>query len=332
MNRHNLKFLAGAAGALIALLIAVQLGKRDAVPDNELLFPELRDRINDVTTLTITRAGDESPTVISKSSDNWVITSRDDYPADTGKLKQLMLQISAAKIIERKTSNPELHGRLGLRDPAIDGSKGTRLQVAGADLNYDVVVGNVAQPGSRYVRKFEDAQSWLIDEDPDVPDSTAEWMVKDIVDLKSGDVRSVTIVHADGEEIRIGRESAEVTDFDVADIPDGRELSYATVANGIAGALAALKLDDVRKGGAIEENSVSTIFETFAGERVVVLTNKEDGGSWISVSAAPGEDPEGIAASVNERTAGWQFKIADYKANQLTRRWDDILKAETEDK
>jgi hypothetical protein len=31
-----------------------------------------------------------------------------------------------------------------------------------------------------------------------------------------------------------------------------------------------------------------------------------------------------------ERTSGWQFRIADYKANLLVRRWDDILKAKPE--
>jgi len=319
MNKHHLKILAGAAAALILLLVAMPSGKRDAVTGNDLLFPALRDKVNDVTVLTVTRAGDENATVIRKTSDNWVVESRDDYPADIGKIKELLLQLADAKTIERKTSNPELYSRLGVSDPAMALSDGTRLQVSGNEVDYDIVIGNVAQPGSRYVRKFADSQSWLIDKDPALPDSATDWMVRDIVDLKSSDVRAVTIMQADGEEIRISRESTDVANFDVANIPDGRELSYATVANSIAGTLAALTLDDVRQGGALEENVVTTTFETFAGASVVVLTSKEDDESWISLS--------GTSAALTE---GWQYKIADYKADQLTRRWDDILKAEPE--
>ena len=39
-----------------------------------------------------------------------------------------------------------------------------------------------------------------------------------------------------GETIVIEKSEREQTDFDVSGIPDGRELTYATVGNGIAGA------------------------------------------------------------------------------------------------
>ena len=330
MNRNNMKILAGVAVALITLLIVLQYGKTGAVTGNELLFPALREKVNDVTAVVITRAGEEKPTVIRKTPDNWVVESRDNYPADIGKLRELLLQLADAKTIEQKTSNPDLYGQLGVSDPALDGSKGARLQISGNEVDYDIVIGNVAQPGTRLVRKFADSQSWLVDKDPALPDSAAGWMVKDIVDLQSTDIQAVTITHPDGEEIRVSREAAEVTDFDVVDIPDGRELSYATVANGIAGALATLTFDDVRKGNAFEEKIATATFETFAGARVVVLVGKENDESWISLIASSDDDAEGSAQSINARVEGWQYKIADYKVNQLMRRWDDILKAEGE--
>ena len=331
MNKSNLKILAGTTIALIAVLLALQFSSRDStLNDDGLLFQDLRDRINDVTTLTITRAGDAGVTVIHRTADNWVIASRDNYPVDIARIRQLLLQIAAAKMVEQKTSDPDLYSQLGVQDPAIEGSKGTRIQVSGPDVSYDLIVGNVAQPGYRYVRKFEVSRSWLIDKDPGIPGSPAEWLVRDIIDIKSADVRSVTIRHPDGEEIRMSKDSADAPEFAVVNIPDGRELSYATVANGIGGALNALTLDDVRKGVAIETDAVSTTYETFAGNRIVVLTNEEDGESWIALTVAPGDDADTDAASLNERVQGWQFRIADYKANQLTRRWEDILKAETE--
>lgn len=333
MMNKNLRILAGVTALLIAVLFAVQLGDRSQPGADALLFPDLRSRINDATTLTITRADDEDATVIRKTADAWVNESRDDYRVDVGKLRELLLALSEAKTIEQKTANPDRYGQLGVGDPANEGSKGTRLQVAGDGLLLDLIVGNVAQPGYRYARRFDDTQSWLIDKDPSIPASTADWLVKDIVDIKADTVRSVTITHPDGEEIRISKASAEQTDYDVADIPADRELSYATVANGIAGALNALAFDDVRKGDAFAGDAVTTAFETFDGERITVLSREEDGTNWIMLSAASGAIEDGAendAAAINEQVAGWQFTIAAYKANQLTRRWEDILKAPPE--
>ena len=35
--------------------------------------------------------------------------------------------------------------------------------------------------------------------------------------------------------------------------------------------------------------------------------------------------------AIQARTNSWAYRIADYKANLLTRRWVDILKAESTD-
>jgi hypothetical protein len=327
MNSGNLKILAGATIVLVGVLAVSQYDGGDSDRVDELLFPALREQINEATTISVTRAGEHGEVVIRKTADTWVNASRNDYPADVGKIRQLLLQLSEAKLTEQKTANAEHYGQLGVQDPAEEGSKGTRLKISGEALSFDVVLGNVAQPGYRYARKFDETQSWLIDEDPTIPANAADWLVKDLVDIKADAIRSVTIRHPDGEEIRIGKESAEQTDFDVADIPAGRELSYATVANSIAGALNALTFDDVRAGDALAGDTVSTTFETFDGDRIEVLATGEEDGDWISIRAASADSESEAAAAINDRTQGWQFRIAGYKADQLSRRWDDILQA-----
>lgn len=349
MTRSNLKILAIACVALVLVLIALQTNDDDTSAGGRLLFPELESDINEITSVTVTRSGDEEPTVIRRQADKWIVASRNDYTADVGKLRQLLLALADAKIVERKTSNAEYYGQLGVDDPAMEDSQGVLLELQGAEADYKLIVGNAAQAGYRYVRIADDSQSWLIDKNPQIPASAGDWLLGNIVDIKSAAVRSVTISHPDGEEIRIGRESAETSDFDVLNIPDGRELSYDTVANGIAGALNALNLDDVRKGDAFEADVVTTTFDTFDGTRIVVETMKSDDGNWISLRAiaddqdvaAEGvaEDGEKIegeaavdvesAAEINARVEGWQYRIPEYKANQLTRRFEDILKAES---
>lgn len=331
MNKYNLKVLAAVAVLLVAILIALQFGGQESGTNGKLLYPDLKSKINNITSLTVTRAGPENPVEIRKDADSWVVASRDNYPLDIAKLRQLLLQIADAKIVERKTSNPDLYAQLGVQDPAIEGSTGVRLKLSGDDVDYDLIIGSVAQGSFRYVRVADEAQSWLIDRNADIPDTPGAWLVRNIVDIKSADIHSASISHPDGEEIRISKESVDATDFDVANIPEGRELSYATVANGIAGVLNALTLDDVRKGDAFDATATSTTFETFDGTRIVVRTEKTGDNSWITLQAfATGDaaDASDSVASINARVSGWQFKIPDYKASQLTRRWKDLLKAE----
>ena len=147
MNKNNLKILAAIAVALVATLIAMQFGGRDSVTNGRLLYPKLKSEINDISNVTVTRAGADGVTVISKESDNWVIASRDDYPVSIAKLRQLLLQIADAKIVEQKTSNPDLYGQLGVQDPDIEGSKGTLLQLNGDSVQYELVIGNAADSG-----------------------------------------------------------------------------------------------------------------------------------------------------------------------------------------
>ena len=122
------------------------------------------------------------------------------------------------------------------------------------------------------------------------------------------------------------KSSADDVDFAVADIPEGRELSYPTVANGIAGALNGLELEDVREalGG---EPIARTRVTTFDGLQVEVTAYRDgDEPVWFALAASSESGDNDAAAAINAVTAGREFRIPDFRSNQLLRRWDDILK------
>lgn len=400
MSSRNVKILAFVVLALFVTLFALNRTDRsDAPRGSQMLFPEIKSRLNDVNVVTITDADGTITLQREADSDSstgrWVSSSHDGYPADTGKLRQLLLAIADAKKLEQKTSDPELYERLGVADPREDGGNGVLVSARANDAAISVILGDTAQREFRYARLPDENQSWLIDQNPDLPDDGTGWLLPEIVDIEASRIQSVTIAHADGEQVRIRKEDADAANFEVENIPDGRELRYPAVANGIAGVLGNLTLQDVRSGDLAGEDASVAEFRTFDGLelRVRIGSRSEEAGGedgndvadaseeehWItleaSVSDAPGSpdreepgenpaveaepaeeqtassgqgetsdgddtaaeepqatadapDPAAEAAGINERVGGWSYRIADYKADQLTRRLEDLLSEE----
>jgi hypothetical protein len=373
MNSTTLKWLAIATVTLLIVMIAVdRTDKSDTVSGGEYLIPGLKERINDVAAIAVTGSGDTESVSITRDGDGWQVKENGGYPADVGKLRSVLLALADARKLEQKTANPELFAQLGVEGPEAgpDTRKGVLIEISGDDssseLRYAVIIGNVAQSKNRYVRMADDHQSWLIDKNPDLPAKAAGWLASDLLDIDAARIRLVNILHDDGETVRLEKTSAEDSSYSVLDIPEGRELSYASVANGIAGVLADLKLDDVRRSDAGVLKSTS-VFTTFDGLEISVRRYQDGDDAWITLSAnfvppllaaTPSEEPVGDedavdettdesndkspvaeggqsaeeeASTINARHAGWQYRIPDYKANLIARRWSDILKAQDEE-
>jgi hypothetical protein len=281
---------------------------------------------------------DADPVDISRKGTDWVVDSRNNYPADTAKLSQLFIALASAQLVEEKTSNPENYDKLEVDDPEQGGS-GRKLDITGDNAAWSVILGKSAQADFRYARIADSATSYLIDRNPEVPDNAAGWLRPEIVDVQAGAVRKLTIRHSDADTIKIEKGAADEREFKLLAVPEGREPSYPTVGTGIAGALAGLELDDVRP--AADGDATSTaVFETWAGLTITVDVYTENDENWISIradqKAADAAEEKGVAVeteveenadSINRRVAGWQYRIPDYKSELLTRRWDDLLKA-----
>lgn len=321
MNTRILRNLGIVLFALLMILVALELGD-DSAPaaGGSPLFAELKENINAIERIEIERAGEDT-VVLENTGDGWSVPARDGFPADIAKIRALLIALADARVLEEKTADPARYGAIGVDDPDGGESRGVRITAAGGGHAYAVVIGDANQGSNRYVRIADQTQSLLVDQNPDLPDDAGGWLDTDLVDVGMTEIKAVTISHADGETIRIEKADAESSGFEVLDIPAGRELSYATVANSVAGALGALGFEDVR--AAVDE-APSTVAEfTTFDERefaVDVFAGEEDGETWIAVRGD----------SLDAHLTGRQFRIESYKANQLTRRWEDLLKPEDE--
>ena len=224
-----------------------------------------------------------------------------------------------------------------------------------------IILGNTEGGDYRYARRADEPQSFLIDKDPDLPRNPSQWVDAAIVDVRGTRVQQVTITHPD-ETVVISKSTPDAANFEVADVPEGRELQYAGVANVVGNALRELKLEDVARADAAAEpaeDAVVVEFRTFDGLVVVARGTEEDDEAWLTFTtsfdpelaarfadvtagdepaaggdaAPPGDgddaadatDPAGEAEMINARTAGWRYRIASYQYDQLTRRMSDLL-------
>jgi hypothetical protein len=347
--------------AVVALLVLVLVGERGGTPaggSGEPLLPGLEAALGQIERVAVVKGNGETVATLERRSDNWVVTDKHGYVANAAKLRQALTSLGEARILEQKTSNPELYDRLGVEDVASEEAAGlsVTLFAPGHELP-TVILGNAEGSQYRYARRAGEAQSYLVDRNPDFPRTAAQWVDSLIVDLRGDRVREVTITHADGEVVRVSKASADAANYDVADVPEGRELSYSGVANVVGNALRELNLEDVEPA-ALNPVGEATIveFRTFDGLVVRATGSERSDESWVTfeasadtaqaaaaapppatpaadgavASAAPTPataDPAAEAARINAKVSGWRYKIAGFQYDQMTRRIADLLKA-----
>jgi len=308
MKTKSLKFLAVIVVGLIATFLIMDQG-RNSKSAFTTLVPELKSQINDINSVMIQSADDT--VTIAKSGDTWTVRERSDYAADVGALRGLIIALADARIIEQKTSKPEKYYLIGVNDPEDEKSEAVEVTIEGEGFEHVVILGKVAQSSFRYARVASEAQSVLIDQNPDLPDDAGGWLVQDLLAIAAERVNRITIEHSDGETIEIEKD------------PE---------SPGIGGVLSDLSLDDVRE--AAEEPVTPDVIVSFSiddGMTITAAIVLDDGTSWISIEATGDEIAEGVpseADRINSRVAGWQYTLPDYKTNLLKRRFEDLLKTQ----
>ncbi len=212
-----------------------------------LLVPGLREHVNDVKKLTLTGANHQPVATLERTDGIWKVAQKGGYPADFGKLRDYLLRVADATLVERKTANKERYATLGVEDVTAPDAKGTLVEIDGLAEPARIVVGLFdGQGGSgTFVRRAAEEQSWLAKGTLSPDKTAADWVRKDLANIASDRVASVTITRADGKRLHVSKDSAADGPFKVADVPKGRAVSSEYVANGLASVLAELRLEDV---------------------------------------------------------------------------------------
>lgn len=326
----NQKTLIGlAVAALVAIVVAIVLNQRgqprsEGTAGTAWLAPELRDHVNDVSKIVVTEAGNKVVATLERGASGWVLAEKGGYAADTGKLREFLLKLADAKLLEEKTSNPEKYAALGVEDVADEGAKGVQVELDGLAKPLALVVGQATPRGNgSFVRRSGDARSWLASAALSVPKSASEWLRKDVADVPAARLESVAITHADGKGFRVFKEHEGDANFRLADVPKGREAGSEFTANGLASTLSGLNVEDVvpARDEAPDAKAVKARYAAFDGLVVEAVAWKKDDRHYVQFKASldATRADEGIAAAQARAKADFETMTAAAEAAKTSK-------------
>jgi hypothetical protein len=344
--------------AVVAALAATMLLERKSGPDSAktgggLLYPNLTGSLNSIDRLELTRGNQQIR--LEKSDSGWIVEQKSGYPADSGKIRQLLLRLSEARILEEKTTNPELYPRLGVAEPDATEGAGALLEIA-APADVRLIIGDFdGRAGGTYVRRAGESQSYLVDTEIDTGGTPLDWLDRTIMDIDSASVREVRIDHADGETLTLLRVGGQLV---VAGVPEDRELSGPGSTQPVARLLSPLRLDDVTPIGEFDVADPEATIDVHLddGRKITARAWRREDERWMTFDVAlaspdepelpaenmtgeddeSGDEPETVradpetVAQQDAFLAGWAYRVPVHKYDQAVRRMEDLLKPVTD--
>jgi hypothetical protein len=192
--------------------------------------------------------------------------------------------------------------------------------------NYDMGMNG---PGGLYVRQPGEARSWLAEGALEVPEAAIDWPDRTVVDVAAEGVTRVAFQLTGGTALTASKADRTAKDLTLAPIPEGKAADPDAV-NRLGAVFAGLTFDDVRKDALPADATPKATAEvaTFDGLTTRVALFDADGKVWARLTApgTAGSESEKQAKAINDRVAGWLYKLPDYKLPQLQPKIDDLLK------
>lgn len=293
MNQHTLVKLSAVTIAVVGLAFWINAGRSPVITSNSgiALVSGLKAELNNVQTVRVVAAGNQTLVTLNKAEKNWTVAERDNYPADIEKVREFLIKLADATVIEPKTSNPELYGKLGLVDVAAPEATGVRVEIDGLKAPAKLIIGNYSSQGGggTFARRNDEAQSWLVKGTLVAEKQPQQWLAKNLADIPSTRIQRIELTKPGKKLLAASKQTAADANYQIENVPKGKQLKSDFEGNALASVLAGLRLDDVRKLQTTEpENSseqLSARYVTFDGLVINAVARFQDEQHWVTFAA-----------------------------------------------
>ena len=348
----------------VIVTAAAVISSRSRAPQSNIemtrLFPELAGHINDVREIVITGKGKTLNLV--KRDEDWTIKQTGGYPALFTKIKPVIIGISELKVIDAKTSNPELYSRLGVEDPS--GNRATShlvtLKSDTGDLA-SLIIGHrqkSSAPGNEglYVRLPDQSRSLLVEGRVEVSSNVTDWIDRNLFNIGPERIKSIRVNHPGDGEFVLSREN-DIDKLAMADVPADKEPQSEVILSRMQTLLQDFFANNIKSKDSVQfpADSVITTVRTFDGlvatitsarinnenlshlafefdQTAAVAYAADNADNHDGKDAAAGPDVKTEAADLDRKYSPWVFVVPDFKFELLTRGKDKLVKDKTAEK
>ncbi len=316
--------------------------------EGQLLLPDFGRQINSAAILEIAQG--EKRLVFERSGEQWKIKERAGYPADSDKIRTLIVTLAKAELIEPKTAVKERHAVLELEDPSGKDAKSRSVRIWDAKNKplAEVLLGKSRYDafgsgrGGVYVRRLGDAQTWLATGEPKATADLKDWVSTTAFETDTSKIQKLFLERAGEEAIVIEKADGKDQKFKLAQMPEGKKLKAGVTIDQIAQAFASIELEDVRRLDPAAANTtppsttppsanpagadaVTVKLESEGGLNVTFYIRKDGDATWASLAAVGEGEAKVKADEINARSSGWEYKLPAWKADQLNKRRADLF-------
>jgi len=289
-----------------------------------LLLPGLKGHTDTLAQIAIT--GPDGTVTLSrtpvagKPADGWTFRNKGGYPVPAAKIRPVLDGLMALHSVSPRTDRPASYGRLDLGGPGkgsashlvalVDAKGGPLGSIVLGKAKAASGVGN----GERiYARVPGSARSWLAAPAITLPKDTIDWIDRTVVDIDANKVREVVLTQPGNPPLDFVRDKSG-DKLAVREMPAGRKLSSDTTSSDVQAAFSGLDLDDVKPDAQLGGGAAGSVhLVTFNGVVADFTLRKDNGQTWITVSATGAKEAQDIAA----RTKGWAYQIPEDRADTL---------------
>jgi hypothetical protein len=219
-----------------------------------------------------------------------------------------------------------------------------------------------------YVRKPDDKQTWLAQGFLQVERVPMDWVEKKVLDIDGKRIHKVDITQPAGKKLSIFKDKVEEENFQLAEMPAQTKLKAPYELGQIANVLSYLNINDVTGEKDVKFDEKSTyhgVFTTFDGLEVSMTTTEKEGKYYAKFATAlvpavttkkvekegekkdekapakekkdedklkTAEEVKKEAETLKAKFSGWVFELPKYKVEVLTKKREDLITTEQEEK
>ena len=260
---------------------------------DEPAFPALRENPDAVAKIILSSPAG-TITLVRETGDRWAALERHGYPVDRKRVRDLVVALADMRLIERKTAQPERYDRLEVEAPDAENAESelVRLEAADGTVLAEAIIGKQryrltgTEPSGTYLRRPDEAQSWLASGGIQIDREVARWLDGEIVDLDPEAIRRIEIQRA-GESSYAAVRDDPGGELHLAGLAGDETLKEDADLTRLTVRCPSVRLDDVRPREQLTwpaEQHTARV-ETFDGVELSVRLAQIDDRYWATFEA-----------------------------------------------